>query len=52
MREDPAQTEVTVPPEAEDRRETYQPPELKDLGSVTELTQTGATNPGADGLYS
>jgi hypothetical protein len=36
----------------EDRREEYQPPELKDHGSVTEMTQIGAANPGADGLYS
>jgi hypothetical protein len=37
---------------AEDLREAYQPPELTDLGSVAELTKTGAVNPGADGLYS
>jgi hypothetical protein len=43
---------AAVPSTAEDRREAYQPPELRDLGSVTELTRTGHTNPGADGLYS
>ena len=52
MNEYPVQPKVAVPPPAEDRREAYQPPELRDLGSVAKLTQTGAINPGADGLYS
>jgi hypothetical protein len=41
-----------VPGTVEDRREEYQPPKLKDLGNVTELTKTSTINPGADGLYS
>ncbi len=37
---------------AEDLREAYQAPELRDMGSVADLTKTGASNPGADGIYS
>ncbi len=37
---------------AEDRREAYLPPELRDLGKVVELTKTGATKTGADSAYS
>jgi hypothetical protein len=29
---------------------TYQPPELEEFGSVSELTQVGQTNPGDDVL--
>ncbi len=37
---------------ADDQRKSYEAPELKDLGPVTEVTETGATDPGADGIYS
>jgi hypothetical protein len=30
----------------------YEPPELVDCGDVANVAQLGATNPGADGLYS
>jgi hypothetical protein len=43
---------VAVPPAAEDRREEYQPPELKDLGNITELTQTAFVTAGTDSGYS
>ena len=29
-------------------KKAYSAPELKDFGSVTQLTQTGLTNPGQD----
>jgi hypothetical protein len=36
----------------EDKREEYQPPELKNLGSVAELTKSTGFAMGADGAYS
>jgi hypothetical protein len=35
-----------------DARLPYDVPELVDHGNVSDITQTGATIPGADGLYS
>lgn len=32
-----------------DARKAYTTPELKDFGKVSDLTQTGLTNPGQDG---
>lgn len=32
-----------------ERKSEYSKPEISELGKVTELTQTGLTNPGADG---
>lgn len=37
---------------ASDERLPYEAPELVDCGDVAALTQTGVTNPGADGIYS
>lgn len=31
-----------------EQQKDYKAPEIRSLGSVTELTQTGLTNPGAD----
>ncbi|MEP6494818.1 MAG: lasso RiPP family leader peptide-containing protein [bacterium] len=39
-------------PDSLDGREAYESPELMDRGDVSELTQTGASNPGADAGYS
>lgn len=46
------QDTAAVPGAAEDGREAYQPPELRDWGSVTEMTQTGASQIGSDVGYS
>lgn len=32
----------------EEQKKDYAAPQLRDLGAVTDLTQTGNTNPGAD----
>ena len=32
-----------------EKKKAYSKPELAELGSVTNMTQTGLTNPGADG---
>lgn len=32
-----------------ERKSEYSKPEIHELGKVTELTQTGLTNPGEDG---
>jgi hypothetical protein len=34
------------------QRLPYEAPELVDCGEVAKVTQTGATNPGGDGIYS
>jgi hypothetical protein len=36
----------------EDAREAYQAPALKDLGEVSEITQSGGSFPSADFAYS
>lgn len=37
---------------SEDKRKDYQPPELKDLGSVAEVTGSMGSSGGADAAYS
>jgi hypothetical protein len=37
---------------SEDRREQYEPPELKDLGDANKLTQTSFVTAGTDSGYS
>lgn len=32
-----------------EQREQYEEPKVEEWGSVTDLTQTGGTNPGGDG---
>lgn len=32
-----------------EQKKDYNAPEIRDLGSVTDLTQTGNTHPGTDG---
>ncbi|MBF0543921.1 MAG: lasso RiPP family leader peptide-containing protein [Candidatus Riflebacteria bacterium] len=36
----------------EDKREAYQAPKLKDLGSVSEITRSNGNNSGSDSSYS
>ena len=49
--EGPPDVEPAIEP-ADDAREAYQSPELKDLGDASDLTQTGAATSGLDGIYS
>lgn len=45
-------TAVTITTAVADSRGDYERPQLRDLGDLNALTETGFVVPGADGIYS